>query len=268
MDLRRLLALLAVSLFVLSALSVHAETQTITATHTYVMGDNDSRNDARQLCFLEAKRKVLEQAGSFIQSSSEVRNFELTKDQITSYSAAVLSVETVKEDYGFTNGHNSLMLTVKADVDVADVQKRLAAILADKGLQGKIEGQQQQIRQLEQQVQALNSRLSVAPVTSTGELRKERTIVFGNIQELENKKLAALRAITEKTEIIRTYIAQNMTMKEVSSILGEPRSHNNFDHTSSHGYSENFGELWVCFANQLVNGIGTNEACSPNELRR
>jgi hypothetical protein len=37
-----------------------AEVQTITATHTYIPGDNDSRNDARQLCFLQAKRKVLE----------------------------------------------------------------------------------------------------------------------------------------------------------------------------------------------------------------
>lgn len=102
-----------------------AQVQTITATHTYVLGDNDSRNDARQLCFLEAKRKVLEKAGSYIQSQSEVTNFKLSKDQITSYSAVVLSVEIVKEDFGFSNGHNSLTLTVKADVDMADVRKRL-----------------------------------------------------------------------------------------------------------------------------------------------
>jgi hypothetical protein len=39
-----------------------AEVQTITATYTYILGDNDSRNDARQLCFLQAKREVLEKA--------------------------------------------------------------------------------------------------------------------------------------------------------------------------------------------------------------
>ena len=253
MNLRCLLALLAFSFFVLTALPVEAATQTITATHTYVMGDNDSRNDARQLCFLVAKRKVLEQAGSFIQSSSEVRNFDLTKDQITSYSAAVLSVEIVKEDYGFTNGHNSLTLTVKADVDVADVQKRLAAIVADKGLQGKIEGQQQQIKQLEQQVQALNSRLSVAPVSSTGELRKERNIVFGNIEELENKKLAAMQAITEKTELIRRYIVPRMTAKEVQGILGSPRTTGRLWVNNSccmDGW--NYGEMWIFFQEGIV----------------
>ena len=62
-----------------------AEVQTITATHTYILGDNDSRNDARQLCFLHAKQTVLEQAESSIQSQSVVNNFELTKDQMTSY---------------------------------------------------------------------------------------------------------------------------------------------------------------------------------------
>lgn len=206
----------------------------------------------------------METAGSFIQSSTEIKNFDLTRDQITSYSAAVLSVEIVKEDYGFTNGHNSLTLTVKADVDVADVQKRLAAIVADKGLQGKIEGQQQQIRQLEQQVQALNSRLSVTPINSTGELRKERNVVFGNIEQLENKKLTAIRAISEKSELVRQYIVRNMSHKEVEDILGRPRAYRAFPYMDE-GW--NYGELWICFRNTLVVGIGTNEVCSSNHLR-
>lgn len=228
----------------------YAGVQTITATHTYVMGDNDSRNDARQLCFLEAKRKVLEKAGSFIQASTEVKNFQLTKDQISSYSAAVLSVEITKEDFGFSDGHNVLTLMVKADVDVADVQKRLAAIVADKGLQDKIEGQQQQIRQLEQQVRALNSRLSVAPVSSTGELRKERSVVFEDLQKLENIKLAALNRMADEkdrirlnSEKIKKYLIHGMTEKEVISILGQPyrRDLNVFF----------YGELYVCFNTPL-----------------
>jgi hypothetical protein len=104
-----------------------AEVQTITATHTYILGNNDSRDDARQLCFLQAKQKVLEQAESFIQSQSVVNNFEFTKDQMTSYSAAVLSVEIVKEDLGLSNGQHTLTLTVKADVDVDHVNALLAA---------------------------------------------------------------------------------------------------------------------------------------------
>ncbi|MBA5865199.1 MAG: hypothetical protein GDA67_00715 [Nitrospira sp. CR1.3] len=246
---------------------VSAQVQTLTATHTYIMGDNDSRNDARQLCFLEAKRKVLEKAGVYIESVSEVKDFQLTKDKITSFAAAILRVEIVKENFAFDNGHNTLTLTVKSDVDVGEVQKQLSAIVADKSLQGRIAEQQQQIRQLEQQVQALNSRLSVVPVSSTGELRKERNVVFGNIEELENKKLAAIKAITEKTDIIRRYILARMTKKEVEGILGNPRARIHIQLGKAYGFdfgdSWNYGELWICFdPSDLVRGIGTDHQCN------
>lgn len=105
---------------------VEAQVQTLTASHTYVMGDNDSKNDARQRCFLEAKRKVIEQVGVYIESSSEMKGFELTNDQITSYAAAVFRIEILKEEYAVRNGQATLSLTVKADVDVADMKNRLA----------------------------------------------------------------------------------------------------------------------------------------------
>ena len=64
--------------------------ETFKATHTYVLGDDDSKDDARQRCLLEAKRKILEQAGVYIESISQVKNLALTKDTITSYAAAVM----------------------------------------------------------------------------------------------------------------------------------------------------------------------------------
>src|ERR1041385_1086997 len=99
---RILSAIILLAALVIPTIAI-AGTHTITTTHTYVMGDNDSRNDARRLCFLEAKRKVLEQAGTLIQSSSEVINLQLTKDQMTSYSAAIVSVETLDETFDHKN---------------------------------------------------------------------------------------------------------------------------------------------------------------------
>jgi len=244
------------------------EAKTITTSHTYIMGDNDSRNDARQLCFLEAKRKVLEKAGSLIEASAEVRNFQLTKDQISSYSAAVLSVEIIKEDFAFKDGRHTLSLTVKADVDLADVQKRLTAIIADKSLQGRIADQQHQIQKLEEKVLALSAHLSGGSANSTGKLRKERNVVFTDIQELENKKLAATRAMTEKTDLARKYIVRNMTRTEVRSILGEPRGwHNDDPYSQPRKTNWNYGELWVCFDNDLVVGVGITETCYSNQLK-
>ena len=272
-------ALSVITLLAALILPTHAfaEVQTITATHTYMMGDNDSRNDARQFCFLQAKRKVLEKAGSFIQSHSIVNNFELTQDQIMSYSAAVLSVEIVKEDVAISNGQHTLTLTVKADVDVGQVNTLLAAIVADKSLADRVAQQQEQIHELEEQVQTLNSRLSVATSGAASELRKERTVVFESIAELDRIQLVATQRIAreketiqQKTENILKYVLRDMTPQEVLSLVGEPVKKGLF---SSDGFGLNwyYGELWICFDEPLgledwrVEGIG-RAGPSPNPI--
>ena len=255
-----------------------AEVQTITATHTYILGDNDSRNDARQLCFLQAKQKVLEQAESFIQSHSVVNSFELTKDQMTSYSAAVLSVELVKEDVDLSDGQYTLTLTVKADVDVEQVNALLAAIVADKNLADRVAQQQQQIRGLEEQVQSLNSYLSIATSGAASKLRKERTVVFENIAGLDRMQLVATQRISreketiqQKTEMILKYVLRDMTPQEVLILVGEPVKKWLFS-SSGFGLNWYYGELWICFDEPLgledwrVAGIG-RAGPFPNPIR-
>lgn len=229
MYLRWLLAVLALPLFAFTALPAQAATQTITATHTYVMGDNDSRNDARHLCFLEAKRKVLEQAGTFIQSSSEVKNFELTKDQITSYSAAILSVETIHESFDSRNGHNTLTLTVKANVDTDDTRKRLAAIASDGNLQKQIDEQQKKLQQLEEAIKRTNTGIASATPDQARDLRKERNVVFADIEDLEKIRMVAKERLVEEGNVeceiakkMQRYVIEGMTKSEVSKILGNP----------------------------------------------
>jgi uncharacterized protein YdhG (YjbR/CyaY superfamily) len=213
---------------VLPAIAVGA-TQTITATHTYVMGDNDSRNDARRLCFLEAKRKVLEQAGTFIQSSSEVINFQLTRDQMTLYSAAIVSVETVNETFGYKNGQGTITLTVKADVDTEDVKKRLAAIANDGTVQKQIDEQQKKLRLLEDTIGRLGSQIAKTPTSQVSELRKERNVVFSDIAELEKIQIVAKERIDSESdneceiaEKMKRYVLRGMTPIEVEQILGPP----------------------------------------------
>jgi hypothetical protein len=191
MKLRWILTLLAFSHFVFTVLPLDAATQTIMVTHTYVLDYNDSRNDARLLCFLEAKRKVLELAGTLIQSSSEVKNFELTKDQITSYSAAILSVETIHESFDYTNEQNTLTLTVKAAVDTEETRKQLVAIASDRILQQQIDERLKMLQQLEEAIKRTNTQLARATPEQAGELREERNVVITVLADLEKRHRVA-----------------------------------------------------------------------------
>ena len=74
-----------------------AKPHVIYASYKYIVGDNDTKNDAKRVCFMEAKRRCLEKAGTYIESQTVVRNYKLTKDEIRTYTAAIIRVEIVSE---------------------------------------------------------------------------------------------------------------------------------------------------------------------------
>jgi hypothetical protein len=151
----RTLTLMTILAVLILPAGVFAETQTYTATHTYILGDHDSKDDARRRCLLEAKRKILEQAGVYIESVSEVNNLDLTKDKITSFAAAVMQVKDSKEDVGFQQGHMTLTLKLTAQVDLAEVRKQLAARQVDAGVRDDVATQKERLKRLEAQFEAM-----------------------------------------------------------------------------------------------------------------
>src|SRR5215471_8873813 len=170
------------------ALPAYAAVTPFTATHTYVLGDDDSRNTARQKCLGEAKRKILEQVGVYLESHSELFTSTQTTtswsgksqavpsegrqqltEQITSITAGLMRTEIIKEEFGEVNGRLQITLTVKADVDPDDVQKQLAARRADEGVRKQVTEQQQRMAYLEEQLRMMMERMG----TVGGERHRE-----------------------------------------------------------------------------------------------
>ena len=56
------------------------------------MGDNDTRTDAKRLALLDAKRLALEQAGTYLESITEVKNLQVTHDELRAYTAGIIEV--------------------------------------------------------------------------------------------------------------------------------------------------------------------------------
>jgi hypothetical protein len=199
-------------------LSVHAKMKYMTASHTYKMGDNDSRNDARHICFLEAKRTVLEKAGTYIQSYPKVKDLQLTEDEISSYSAALLEVETVDEKWE----NMSVTLTVKTKVDTSYIEKQLARIQKDTSVQNKIKSQQAKLAELERKVSSLQKQLASVDVVKAAPLRKERNVTFNRIDALKQMKIEIVEKVYRRTTDARKYVELGMTKQDVKSLLGEP----------------------------------------------
>jgi len=206
-----------------------AETETIFADHKFVMGDNDSKNDARRMCLLEAKRKVLERAGTFIESHTKVKNYQLAKDEISAYSAALLKIDTVKEKWERAGDNQAVLMTVKAEVDTGLIEKRLLEIKQDASLQNKLQEQQRQLRKMEQKIDVLQKQLISTDQSHALPLRKERITTFKEIAKIEERYKEVMAAINARKAVtiklgkkIVKYVEIGMTRKEVEYILGKP----------------------------------------------
>ncbi len=105
-----------------------AAPQTITATGTYIMGENDSPKIAKEAARQEALRIATERAGVYVESYSKTQNMELTEDEVRTISGTVLKVtqETATPQLDGTVWRYSVTLTAEIDTDNLDLKAMLA----------------------------------------------------------------------------------------------------------------------------------------------
>lgn len=94
-----LLGTIASSIVAISLPSlIHAEIRTIVADAVYVMGDGETPTFAEAMCLQKAKQTALEQAGTYVESYTHVRNLDVTVDEIKTIAGGVLETDVVQKD--------------------------------------------------------------------------------------------------------------------------------------------------------------------------
>ncbi|MDP3259923.1 MAG: hypothetical protein Q8M34_04975, partial [Thermodesulfovibrionales bacterium] len=86
-------------IFISFATPSFAEKVTFVKEYTYQASELDSKASCRTISLEMVKRLLLEELGTYLISETEVKDFRLTKDQITTYSAGVVSAEVVDEKW-------------------------------------------------------------------------------------------------------------------------------------------------------------------------
>ena len=91
--LKQILRALICALILIGTINIaSAAPEIIEADGVYMMGDNDTPKSARDAARNEAMRAATERAGVYIESTSEVQGYTLTRDEIRTVAAAVLRV--------------------------------------------------------------------------------------------------------------------------------------------------------------------------------
>ena len=121
------LPFILIALLLLLQSSAFAETKTYIKEYTYQASEDDSRNSSRVSAMREVKRLLLEELGTYLESVTEVQNFQLTKDQITALTAGIVKTEIVNEKW---DGHTYWIKT-KIVADEGDVIKSIDKLRQD-----------------------------------------------------------------------------------------------------------------------------------------
>ena len=239
-----LISLLFIIIFLSFYSSASPASESVFASYKYTIGDNDTKNDAKRICFLEAKRLAIEKAGTYIESATEIKNFSLTRDEIKTFAGAIVKVEIASEEIKFVGENQIIFMTVKADVDIGSFRERVKQIKSDRELEKKVIDQQQQLQGMEDKLKNLQQQLTTKNLDEVIKVRKERTETFGQMDELEKVKFA-IKSISKDAI---SNIELGMTPAEINKFAGTPRSRSNNGHL-------NYGNVWVIIESGVVSCI-------------
>ena len=128
----------AVLLFVLCGGTVAAEVLTTIATGEYRMGDNDNRTDAKRLALLDAKRLALEKAGTYVEGITEVKNFNLTKEEIRAYTAGIVEVVEQATRDTMEGATHIVRVDVRVKIDTDIVATQIDSLRKNEAAKGEI----------------------------------------------------------------------------------------------------------------------------------
>jgi len=121
-----------------------ADSKTFPRDYTYQAGEADSKVTSRSVAMEQVKRLLLEEIGTYIESHTEVQNFELTKDQITALTAGIVKLKIVDEKWD----GEKYWLKAEIVVDPDDVTKKIDALRQDRDKVQELEDAKKRVEEL------------------------------------------------------------------------------------------------------------------------
>jgi hypothetical protein len=128
----------------------------------YPMGDYDTRANAIRMAVEAAKREALEKVATYLESVTEVKNMDVTRDEIRTYTAGIVTVL----DQQITTRLEGETVVLRADltvqVDPEEVTSAIAALRENESAKTELAALRTETDQLQQQLAAANQALTTA----------------------------------------------------------------------------------------------------------
>ena len=97
------------------------EVQEYSATGEYRIGDDDTRSSAKLKALNDAKRKIAEQIGVYVESYSEMNNFHLDKDFVRTVATAMIKIKSEETKFSENGTLCEVFIVATADTKIKNI---------------------------------------------------------------------------------------------------------------------------------------------------
>lgn len=160
---------LAVALFLCSNTAL-GETVTFQREYKYQASEADSKLSCRAIALEQVKRLLLEELGTYLESETEVKNFSLTRDQITTLTAGIVQTEIIAERWD----GKEYWLKAKISADPQEVTKSIDSLRKNRQKTKELEEVRENARLALQAVERLKGELALARAEGKAEAKVKR----------------------------------------------------------------------------------------------
>ncbi|MFO0731365.1 MAG: DUF4124 domain-containing protein [Nitrospiraceae bacterium] len=143
-----------------------AEARTVTASGEHRMGDHDNRTDAIRLALEAAKKDALEQVATYVESITEVRDLNVTRDDIRSYTAGIVKVVDQTVSTRLEQDQVVIRVDLTAEIDPHEVVRAIAALRENEQARSELLALRAETDRLQEQLDANNRALAAATTPS------------------------------------------------------------------------------------------------------
>ena len=140
----------------------HAEVRVVTGMGDHRMSDRETKADAVRLATEEAKKQALEQVASYLESVTVVRDLDVTRDEIRSYTAGMVVVLDQQVKTELAGEVVTIRVELTAQVDTDEVAQAIAALKQNEDAREQLLALRQDVEQLQQELETANEALAAA----------------------------------------------------------------------------------------------------------
>lgn len=212
----RMLLFIVLSIFFES--NALAEIHTVESNGEYVMGDSDTKIEARKIALENAKRLALEEIGTYLESETVVKNGSLTKDEIKVYTAGIIQTTVLSENMSLLEDKTSVFrIRIKANVDKALLEKKIKEIRADTKRKEQIDSLQAENIKLLREVESLSVQLKSDKTSEYRGLRQRRESLLEKLEKNQN----SIRVAFEKGTLLNLALKNKDKLNELKSYIDD-----------------------------------------------